>query len=225
MKAMILAAGFGERMRPLTEHTPKPLLNVGGKPLIEYHLERLSSAGIEDVIINIAHLGDQIKEALGSGERWQLSIQYSVEPEPLETAGAIVHALPLLGNTPFLLINGDVWTDFPFSSLLSTELNNALAHLVLVDNPEHHPNGDFSIEHGLLASKNEQAYTFAGISVLHPLLLTRYPKRRVHFPLGEVLRYFLLQQKITAEDYTGQWFDIGTVDRLERLDRLLSSPC
>ncbi|MGH1485794.1 MAG: N-acetylmuramate alpha-1-phosphate uridylyltransferase MurU [Cellvibrionaceae bacterium] len=222
---MILAAGFGERMRPLTEHTPKPLLKVGGKSLIEYHLERLSSVGVRDVIINVAHLGDQIKKVLGSGERWQLSIQYSVEPEPLETAGAIVHALPLLGESPFLLVNGDVWTDFPFTSLLSKELDNALGHLVLVNNPEHHPGGDFSIDHGLLANKNEQAYTFAGVSLLHPSLLADYPESRIRFPLGEVFRYFLSQKKLTAEHYSGQWFDIGTVDRLESLDHLLSSPC
>ena len=223
MKAMILAAGFGERMRPLTEHTPKPLLKVGGKSLIEYHLEALASAGIDDVVINVAHLGDQIKQALGKGDRWGLSIQYSTEPEPLETAGAIMHALPLLENSPFLLINGDVWTDFSFASLLSQKLDQSLGHLVLVDNPEHNPDGDFSIDNTFLSSKNKTTYTFAGISLLNPALLIDYPESRTRFPLGEVFRYFLQQKKLTAEYYSGQWFDIGTVDRLACLDKLLSS--
>ena len=220
---MILAAGFGERMRPLTEHTPKPLLKVGGKSLIEYHLENLSAAGISDVVINIAHLGEQIRNALGNGKRWQLSIRYSVEPEPLETAGAVLNALPLLGDDPFLLINGDVWSDFSFASLLKQSMNSSLGHLVLVDNPVHHISGDFSLSDGFLAEKDITAYTFSGISVLTPSLITDYPQCRDHFPLGEVFRYYLSQRKITAEHYSGQWFDIGTVDRLHQLDNMLLS--
>jgi MurNAc alpha-1-phosphate uridylyltransferase len=220
---MILAAGFGERMRPLTEHTPKPLLKVGGKSLIEYHLENLSAAGISDVVINIAHLGEQIRHALGDGKRWQLSIRYSVEPEPLETAGAVLNALPLLGDDPFLLINGDVWSDFSFASLLKQSMNSSLGHLVLVDNPVHHISGDFSLSDGFLAEKDIKAYTFSGISVLKSSLITDYPQCRDHFPLGEVFRYYLSQRKITAEYYSGQWFDIGTVDRLRQLDNMLLS--
>ena len=150
MKAMILAAGRGERMRPLTDSTPKPLLRVGGKALIEYHLEKLAAAGIRDVVINISYLGERIREILGDGSRWHLSIQYSIEPEPLETAGAILQALPLLGEQPFVLINGDVWTDYAIEKLKDYPLQSSCGHLVLVNNPSHHPEGDFSVTNAVL---------------------------------------------------------------------------
>ncbi len=229
LKAMILAAGRGERMRPLTEHTPKPLLKVGGKSLIEYHLERLVSAGVKEVVINIAYLGNKIQGYLGDtflskSNPSQLSIRYSVEPEPLETAGAILHALPLLGEQPFLLVNGDVWTDFSFNDLLYKKLSeNNLGHLVLVDNPAHNPDGDFSIQSSddFLKEKEGHSYTFSGVSLLNPKLITEYPQCRSHFPLGEVFHYFISQKKITAEVYRGQWWDIGTVERLKELDEQL----
>ncbi len=232
LKAMILAAGRGERMRPLTEHTPKPLLKVGNKALIEYHLESLALAGVHEVIINIAYLGEQIQRYLGDtfycdNEQAQLSLRYSVEPEPLETAGAILHALPLLGDQPFLLMNGDVWTDFAVKKLLSKKLeNNILGHLVLVENPTHNLEGDFSVhsDSHLLIEKENPSYTFSGISFLDPKLVTAYPQCRSHFPLGEVFHYLISQKKMTAEIYRGQWWDIGTVERLKQLNERLKSP-
>ncbi len=228
MKAMILAAGRGERMRPLTESTPKPLLNVGGKPLLVHQLNNLALAGFQDVVINIAYLGEQIRDYIGNifsaNTGQHLSIQYSEEPEPLETAGAIAHALPLLGDQPFLLINGDIWTDYPFQSLKQHTLSNrCLGHLVLVPNPAHHPEGDFAIESGYLtekklSEKNTKAMTFSGISVLSPKLISDYPECRRVFPLGEVFRHALKTKKLSAESYQGQWWDIGTVERLNDLD-------
>ena len=218
---MILAAGLGKRMRPLTLSTPKPLLCVGGKPLIEYHLEALAAAGVREVVINVAYLGEQIKAALGNGQRWQLAIEYSTEPSPLETAGAIAQALPLLGDQPFLLINADIWTDLPLGPLLSISLGDALGHLVLVNNPEHHPQGDFSIAAGRLLERREPAYTFSGVSVLHPQLIATYPQRRACFPLVEVFREGIAQGQLTAQHYGGRWCDVGTVERLRGLDGCL----
>lgn len=227
MKAMILAAGRGERMRPLTEHTPKPLLKVAGKPLLEYQLERLLAAGIKDVVINIAYLGQQIRDYFGAefvsqDNKKVANIYYSEEPEPLETAGAIVHALPLLGEEPFLLVNGDIWTDYPFAKLLEKDLGEQLGHLVLLANPAHNPQGDFSIAKGLLTEKNTESLTFSGISLLSPKLISTYSKRRTIFPLGEVFRDALARELLSAELFSGQWWDIGTVDRLNALDEQLS---
>ena len=220
---MILAAGFGKRMLPLTNTNPKPLLRVADKPLIEYHLEALAAAGVHDVVINVAHLGEKIKASLGDGHRWQLSIQYSTENTPLETAGGIAHALPLLGDEPFLVVNGDVWTDLELTPLLSKSLGSSLGHLVLVDNPEHHPEGDFSIDdNGWLIKKCEPAYTFSGISIIHPKLISDYSERRDCFPLGEVFHATLTKKPLLkAEYYTGRWCDVGTIDRLQRLDAAL----
>jgi N-acetyl-alpha-D-muramate 1-phosphate uridylyltransferase len=226
MKAMILAAGLGQRMRPLTNHLPKPLLSVGGKPLLQYHLEALAQAGITQVIINLAYLGDKIREYVGDGSRFGVQVHYSPEPEPLETAGALRHAMPLLGNAPFLLLNGDVWSDFPLAPLCRHNLvNNTLAHLVLVPNPEFHPHGDFAINtQGYLATYDSIAqnkltkHTFAGISLIHPQLISQYPAQRQKFPLGEVLRHGITQQSISAEIYTGRWSDVGTPARLQSLD-------
>lgn len=221
MKAMILAAGRGERMRPLTEHTPKPLLKVAGKMLIQYHIERLAAAGVNDIVVNIAYLGQQIRDALGSGENFGVNLIYSQEPEPLETAGAILHALPLLGDAPFLLVNGDVWTDFPFAELRQQSLGSAKGKLVLVPNPEHNPEGDFSIEAGFLTEKTQPAYTFSGISLLHPNLVAQYPEKRQKFALLEVFKFALARQELAAEVYKGEWWDIGTVERLQTLDNFL----
>ncbi len=228
MKAMILAAGLGNRMRPLTDHTPKPLLCANNKPLIEYHLENLQRAGIREVIINLAYLGEKIRTKLGSGERWNLQIQYSQEPEPLETGGAILQALDLLGNEAFLLINGDVWCDLEFSKLITRQLNSSqLGHLLLVPNPQFHPLGDFALsDAGLLledAQKNHpQRFTFAGISLLKPELVAHYPNKREKFPLVECFRHAITQQKLSGQVHLGHWSDVGTPERLQELEDYLS---
>ncbi len=220
MKAMILAAGRGERMRPLTDTLPKPLLTVANKPLIVYHLEKLAAIGIKQVVINIAYLGDKIRHALGDGSTWGLSIQYSEEPEPLETAGALLHALPLLGDEPFLLVNGDVWTDFEFSLLMEHPLGNDLAHLVLVSNPEHNPKGDFVLEsHKVLESvEGKSAHTFSGIALINPQLINDYPEKRRIFPLKEVFLHAISNKRMGGTFFNGDWQDIGTPERLLALN-------
>jgi MurNAc alpha-1-phosphate uridylyltransferase len=218
---MILAAGLGQRMRPLTDTLPKPMLSVGGKPLLQHHLEALAKVGVSDVIINLAYLGDKIRAFLGDGERFGLSVRYSEEPEPLETAGALLNALHLLGDEPFLLINGDVWTDYPLAGLTNHTLQEDKdAHLVLVPNPEFHPAGDFSPNaEGKLENNPElEKFTFAGISLIHPRLISAYPHKRQKFPLGEVLRFGIEQNRISAEVYCGNWSDVGTPERLANLD-------
>jgi len=225
MKAMILAAGLGQRMRPLTDHLPKPLLEVGGKPLLQYHLEALQVAGVENVIINLAYLGEKIRAFVGDGSRFGLQVEYSVEPEPLETGGALLQALPLLGTEPFLLINGDVWSEFSLASLIHRKLSpSQLGHLVLVPNPDFHPAGDFALaDNGFLINDiNTARYTFAGISLLSPEIIRSYPDARDKFPLGEVLRYGINQKKLTGEVFAGRWSDVGTPERLLALQEILS---
>ena len=228
MKAMILAAGLGNRMRPLTDHTPKPLLCAGGKPLIEYHLDNLHRAGIRDVVINLAYLGEKIRTTLGDGQRFALNIHYSTEPEPLETGGAILHALDLLGSEPFLLINGDVWCDVNIGEFIRQPLNkNQLGHLLLVPNPEFHSHGDFALaENGQLLDDPDkihpQRFTFGGISLLAPALIAEYPGKRQKFPLVEVLRRAINHQQLTGHIHTGHWSDVGTPERLEELERYLA---
>ena len=224
MKAMILAAGLGKRMRPLTDSLPKPLLPVADKPLIEYHIERLVAAGVGELVINHAHLGHLLEAHLGDGSRWGATIHYSREPEPLETAGGICLALPLLGEEPFLLVNGDVWSDCPFGPLLNLTLaEGQLGHLLLVPNPGHNAGGDFDLLDGCLIRNHSAGggYTFSGISLLHPRLLTDYPRRRQSFALREVFDYAIEQQALSGEVYHGQWWDIGTPERLQALDRQL----
>lgn len=223
-KAMILAAGLGQRMRPLTDTLPKPMLSAGGKPLLQHHLDALAKAGVSDVIINLAYLGDKIRAFLGNGERFGLNVRYSEEPEPLETAGALLNALHLLGDEPFLLINGDVWTDYPLAELTTYTLqDDEDAHLVLVPNPEFHPAGDFSPNaKGKLENNPElEKFTFAGISLIHPRLISAYPHKRQKFPLGEVLRFGIEQNRVSAEVYRGNWSDVGTPERLAHLDTQL----
>lgn len=224
MKAMILAAGKGTRLRPLTDTTPKPLLAVSGKPLISHHLEKLAKAGFKDIVINVSYLGEQIVEALGNGKQWGLDIQYSQENKPLETAGGILHAHALLGKETFLLINGDVWTDYPLEKLRQTNLaDNTLGHLVLINNPEHNPSGDFTIDaQDKLAHKNTHNYTFSGISLIHPTLIQNYPQKRETFPLGEVFSDGIDKGLLSAELYNGEWVDVGTVERLQQLDTHLA---
>lgn len=219
MKAMILAAGRGERMRPLTLTTPKPLLRVGGKALIEYHLERLARQGFEECVINTAWLGEQIPEALGDGSRYGLKIQYSPEGDPpLETAGGIAHALPLLGDEPFLVINGDIWCDYLPDP--NRDLRGRLAHLVLVDNPEHNPDGDFALKDGQVHRDGETRYTFSGIGYYHPSLFETLDPS-LPAPLAPLLRAAMDAGKVSGTLYKGQWLDIGTPERLVQLDQSL----
>lgn len=226
MKAMILAAGIGQRMRPLTNNLPKPLLRAGSKALIDYHLEALATAGISDVIINLAYLGEKIRAHVGNGAAYGLQVVYSPEPEPLETGGALLQALPLLGNEPFLLVNGDVWCDMPFGEFSAQPLaSEQLGRLLLVPNPGFHPEGDFALSAtGLLQAKTPAAasYTFAGISLLRPALIARYPERRAKFPLVEALRHALAGQQLSGQVYNGRWSDVGTPQRLQALDELLA---
>ncbi len=217
MKALILAAGRGERMRPLTEYTPKPLLRVGGQCLIEYHLQSLARAGVREIVINHSWLGQQIVDHLGDGQRYGVHITYSAEGEPpLETAGGIIQALPLLGDAPFILVNGDIWTDYDF-----TKLPQALsdkAHLVLVDNPDHHREGDFAL-HSHILKNNGDKLTYSGIGVYSPALFTGLPAGVR--PLAPLLRAAIDRGEISGEWYRGQWWDIGTPERLQQLDNLL----
>lgn len=223
MKAMILAAGRGERMRPLTDHRPKPLLRAGGKALIEYHLEALQCSGFESVIINHAWLGEQFAEVLGYGERYGLHIEYSAEGErALETAGGILHALPKLGDAPFLVVNGDIWTDMDFSQL--PEEPAGLMHMVLVNNPRHHPAGDFSLDDAGYVI-DLPGLTFSGIAVYRPEFfqaaasIANGPVQ----PLAPLIRHWIAQQKVTGEHFQGRWADIGTPSRLAELDKQLTS--
>lgn len=218
MKAMILAAGRGERMRPLTDHTPKPLLRAGGKMLIEYHLEALARAGVTDVLINHAHLGAQIEAALGDGAHYQLRITYSAEPEgALETGGGIQRALPWLGEGQFLVVNGDIWTDFDYASL--PQSIDGTAHLVLVDNPEQHPEGDFCLADGRVFECAGPRLTFSGIGLYRASLFAGCMAGR--FPLAPLLRQAMGQRQVSGQHYVGQWSDVGTPQRLDVLDRLL----
>jgi len=234
MKAMILAAGRGERMRPLTDKMPKPLLKVGGKPLIVWHLERLAKAGFKEIVINHAHLGEQIEAALGNGTDWGVSIQYSSEKVALETAGGIANALPLLGDEPFLVVNGDTYTDFDFAVLThlsapsplkgegwgENEVVQNLAHLMLVDNPPQHPQGDFAIEADVLKHTGAQMLTFSGVGVYHPDLFRDIVKGEPA-KLAPLLRKAIDNKRATAQYYQGIWHDIGTPERLKYLDEYL----
>lgn len=220
MKAMILAAGRGERMRPLTDRTPKPLLSVGGHPLIEYPIRALSRSGIRDLVINLAHLGDRIRDHLGDGQAFGVRIRYSREPSgALETGGGILQALPLLGPEPFIVINGDIWTDYPYRQLPRNP--RGLAHLVLVDNPTQHPDGDFALdEDGWIRNHGASRLTFAGISVLQPALFADCRPGR--FSCTPLLRTAAAAGRISGEHYRGQWHDIGTPARLQALDFALN---
>lgn len=218
MKAMILAAGRGERMRPLTDHTPKPLLAVGGKPLIVWHLERLAQAGFKEIVINHAYLGKQIEDALGTGDQWGLHIQYSPEETALETAGGIANALLLLGGAPFLVVNGDVFTDMDFSKIHLAA--GKLAHLVLIDNPPQHSEGDFVFEEGKIKAEGTSKLTFSGIGIYHPDLFVDIPQG-APAKLAPILRRAIAESKASAEHFSGVWHDIGTPERLTALNRQL----
>jgi MurNAc alpha-1-phosphate uridylyltransferase len=216
---MILAAGLGTRMRPLTDHTPKPLLQAGGKPLIVWHIEKLRAAGFDELVINHAWLGDKLETSLGDGSRFGVRIQYSREGKPLETAGGIRRALPLLGDEPFLVVNGDIWTDLDFSHLHRVPDGNA--HLVLVDNPAHNPDGDFHLANdGKVRDNGAPALTFSGIGLYRPALFDGLGQGEAK--LAPLLRAAMADGQVTGEHYRGQWWDIGTPERLEALDEHLS---
>ncbi len=220
MRAMILAAGKGERLRPLTLHTPKPLVRAGGVPLIEYHVRALAAAGFRELVINHAWLGEQIEDYLGDGARFGVTIRYSAEGEPLETGGGIFRALPLLGDQPFLLVNGDVWGDFDFAALRKPL--DGLAHLLLVDNPAHHPQGDFSLHDGLVGDAQEgESLTYSGIAVIDPQLFLGCEDGA--FKLAPLLRQALREGLVTGERHAGTWVDVGTHERLADVERLLAA--
>ncbi len=220
MRVMILAAGRGERMRPLTDVTPKPLLPVAGKALIVHLIEQLARAGLRDLVVNHAHLGHQFEDYLGDGSRFGVRIVYSPEPEGgLETGGGIHQALSLLDSDPFIVVNGDIWTDFPFERL--PQSLDGLAHLVLVDNPPHHARGDFFLkEDGRVLAGGEPTLTFSGIGVYHRALFGHCQSGR--FPLAPLLRAAMAQSKVSGEYYGGRWRDVGTPERLTALEQELA---
>ncbi len=217
MKAMILAAGRGERMRPLTDRTPKPLLVAGGKPLIVWHLERLAAAGFRDIVINHAHLGEQIEQALGDGAKWGVHIAYSPEPPgALETAGGIATALPLLGDTPFLVVNGDIYCDVDFGRFSRSTV--AGAHLVMVANPAHHAGGDFSLDgERVIRAHGEQTLTYAGIGIFSPAFFAGVQPGTI-MKLRPLLDAAIAAGTLTGERFAGRWVDVGTPQRLAELD-------
>lgn len=226
-KAMILAAGRGTRMRPLTDHCPKPLLPVAGKPLIEHHIERLVAAGYRELVINLSYLGEQIEAALGQGQRWGIRIYYSREPQRLETGGGIYQALPWLsdGEQPFLVVNGDVWTDVDYRAL--PQRLSDQAHLLLVDNPEHHRQGDFYLREGRVSEQptapGQSALTFSGISLLHPRLFAQVSAASgTAFALAPLLRQAMATGDVSGEHLQGHWVDVGTPERLQQLHAWLS---
>lgn len=233
MKALVFAAGLGERMRPLTDTTPKPLLEAGGRPLIAWHLEKLAGLGVREVVVNTSWLADRFPATLGDGGRWGLRIHWSYEgATPLETGGGMLRALALLGDAPFLAVNGDVWTDFDFAALPRAPRGDA--HLVMVDNPAHHPRGDFVLEaDGRLRAGDGPRLTFAGIGVYRPELLRGWrdvvgdapgaaldPPR---FPLAPLLRAAMTRGAVAGQHHRGRWTDVGTPDRLRALDAELAA--
>ncbi|MBI4194527.1 MAG: nucleotidyltransferase family protein [Betaproteobacteria bacterium] len=222
---MILAAGRGERMRPLTDRIPKPLLRVGGKPLIVRLVEHLVGCGIADLVVNVSHLGQSIESALADGKAFGARVTYSRERAALETAGGIAAALPLLGDAPFVTVNGDLYTDFDFGRLAAAadtlSETGRLAHLVLVDNPQHHRGGDFFLEDGMIAPAGSVRLTFSGIGVYHPALFTPVERGAKH-QLAALLRPQIARGRVSGEHFKGRWVDVGTPQRLSRLDRLLT---
>ena len=221
MKAMILAAGMGNRMRPLTLHTPKPLLEVGGKPLIVWHIEKLQKIGVQEIVINTAWLGEKLVDALGDGSQFGVKILWSHEGEGLETAGGIINALPLLGNEPFILVNGDVWTTMDFAPLLNVQLQDDLAHLVLVENPVQHPQGDFTLAankaYTFEQARSGENLTYSGVAVMHPQMFNGLESGKR--PLAPLLKQAMQQEKISAQKLQGVWVDVGTPERLNALDQ------
>lgn len=222
MSVMLLAAGRGERMRPLTDRLPKPLLEAGGKPLVVRLIEQLAAAGLREIVINLAHLGHLLEAALGDGARLGVSIRYSREATALETAGGIANALHLLGGHPFAAINADIYAEYPFAALRRPIADDVLAHLVLVDNPPHHPRGDFALRDGAIANAGATMLTFSGIGVYRPALFAGIePGTRA--PLAPLLRAAAAEGRVTGERYGGRWVDVGTPERLAALEAMLRS--
>jgi N-acetyl-alpha-D-muramate 1-phosphate uridylyltransferase len=225
LKAIILAAGFGERMRPLTEHTPKPLLRVADVPLIEHHIRGLAEAGVRELVINVSHLAQQIMDYCGDGSRWGVSIAYSKEEAPLETAGGIHRALSLLGDEPFLVVNGDVWIDYPFKQLLDYPLKSwEAAHLVMVDNPPQHPLGDFCLAAGApvqYREDDESGYTYAGLGIFTAAFFAEMTPGKL--ALRPLLDAAIGEGTLGAQYYAGDWEDVGTPERLAALDARIRS--
>ena len=222
MKVMILAAGLGKRMRPLTDHCPKPLLKVAGKPLIQHHIERLAECGFNQIVINLSYRGEQIQNFLGNGSKWGVEISYSLEESVLETGGGIFNALSLLGSSDdsFVVVNGDVWSDFDYSSL--PRLKNDLAHLVMVDNPPHNKGGDFSLKNGRIGDSNSgNCLTFSGISVLRSQLFEG--QMAGAFPLAPLFRKAVAANQVSGNHFQGHWVDVGTPERLQLLESYLGS--
>ena len=215
MRAMILAAGRGERLRPLTDRIPKPLVEVRGKPLIEYHIQALCEAGFKEIVINQGHLGDQLPAAIGDGGRWGIRVHWSDEqPAALETGGGIHKALPLLGSSPFLVVNGDIWTDYPFARLRAVKCD--WAHLVMIPNPPQHPAGDFALLNARIRTEGANKLTFSGIGVYHPRLFDGCEAGK--FSIVPLLRSAMENHLVTGEKYAGCWEDIGTLERLATID-------
>jgi MurNAc alpha-1-phosphate uridylyltransferase len=222
MRAMILAAGRGERLRPLTDSTPKPLIPVAGTPLIEYHLRNLAGAGVKDIIINTAWLAENIHQQLGDGSAHGVTIRYSDEGTALETAGGIINALPLLGDEPFLVVNGDIYCELDFSSIIAAHsclADDKQAHLVLVKNPDHNPAGDFAIEDGLIKNTGDNMYTFSGIGIYRPAFFSG--QKPGALPLAPVIRKKSEQGLVSGEVYDGLWTDAGTLERIQQLESKL----
>jgi N-acetyl-alpha-D-muramate 1-phosphate uridylyltransferase len=220
MKAMLLAAGRGERLRPITDRIPKALVEAGGKPLIGWHLERLARAGFREAVINVSHLGERIVERLGDGRGYGLRLSYSRERERLETAGGIANALPLLGADPFLLVNADVYCECDFARLRDLELGERLAHLILVPNPPHKEKGDFSLRHGMVGDDPAPRYTYAGVALMKPALVAPVrPGDKA--PLAPLLYDAARRGKLGGELYEGLWQDVGTIERLAELETQL----
>jgi MurNAc alpha-1-phosphate uridylyltransferase len=220
MRAMILAAGRGQRLRPLTDSLPKPLIELAGKPLIEYHLEALAKAGFREVIINQGHLGGLLRESLGDGSRWGVNVSWSDEqPDALETGGGIFKALPFLGSSPFLVVNGDVWTDYPFTRLRAVKCD--WAHLVMVPNPGHNPFGDFALTGARIFEDGGHKLTFSGIGVYHPRLFDGCKPGK--FSIVPLLRAAMNNHLVTGEEFQGDWNDIGSLKRLDSVRKLLKA--
>jgi len=218
MKAMLLAAGRGERMRPITDSLPKPLVPVAGKPLIAWHLTALARAGSREVVINLSWLGERLRAALGDGSAYGVSISWSDEgPVPLETGGGILRAVPLLGPGPFLVVNADIWTDMDFVALALAA--QAHAHLVLVPNPPHHPRGDFGLDGDLVVSRDRDRFTYSGVGVYRPEFFAGCTAER--FPLLPLLNRAIAARRAHGELYRGEWSDVGTAERLAALEARL----
>jgi MurNAc alpha-1-phosphate uridylyltransferase len=222
MKAMVLAAGRGERLRPLTERLPKPLVEAGGKALIDWHLERLAAAELRDVVVNVSHLAEQVVRHVGDGKRYGLRVAWSREAEPLETAGGIANARALLGEEPFLLVNSDIYCEFDFAALRALHLGARLGHLVLVPNPAHHADGDFTLEAGMVGNGNAPRYTYAGVALMSPQMVSAV-RSGDKAPLGPLLRQAAGERRLSGELFAGHWTDVGTLARLTELNTWLAS--